>query len=808
MDFFWPDLRSAARSLRKAPGFTSVAVLTLALGIGANTAIFSVVYGVLLRPFACRAPESLVIVSAERAFGGQVRRANFSALELDGWRGRARTLESIAMWGGTGYGLATDAGTRPINAAFVSDQFFSTLDAPMALGRPIGPADGRARAAIISHRLWTREYGASPQTLGRSIILNARPYIVVGVARPDFQFPSDRVDVWTPLGYAQALGAESWVNNPRGGGFTIIARMRAGITLERAREDADAVARSLVSEFPQISAGRRPLVVGLMEWVTGSARPALLMLLAAVGLVLIVACVNAMNLLLARQASRSQDMAVRRALGASPGRLFAFAVAECSLIALAGGAAGVCLAALGVKVFAGMWPALMPRADAVHVDRLVLLFALGLSMLTAACCAIGPALRCLGNDLAIGLKQGRVTQSRAGRRLRSTLVVVELAASVVLLVGAVLLGRSLVRLLHSDIGVTTDRVVVAEMDLALGRAIAPSQQIDAVNRVLESVAAIPGVLRASVTTSLPMNGTRLRYTLKDVNTGDGRISDYDVDALATTPEFFSALGVRLIEGRFFTAADDGIHQPVMIMSARTARRFFGDRDPIGRVLSLPARGRPAGREDVTLVGIVGDIKYEGLDAAADGGIYRPFQQQPWTFTYLVAQTSGEPLAVAGALHRQIADVDRQIAVNEVRALDEVLSQAAAQPRFRTVLLVALAALALALASIGLYGAVAYSVSLRTAELGIRIALGASRADVVAMVVGEGIRLAAVGAVVGMFGAFGLTRVIATLLYGVAPTDAVSFVAAPAGLMLLAAVASYVPARRAAAVDPIVALRAE
>jgi putative ABC transport system permease protein len=384
-------------------------------------------------------------------------------------------------------------------------------------------------------------------------------------------------------------------------------------------------------------------------------------------------------------------------------------------------------------------------------------------------------------------------------------VIAQLAAAIILLVGSALLGRSLMRLLHSDLGVVADHVLVGEM--GLGPTMTPRQQIEAVDRVLAGIRAIPGVQRASATTSSPLNGARLRYTLKDLDTAGGAPRDYDVDGLATTPEFFSTLGVPLVRGRLFSAADTASSQPVMIMSAHTARRFFGDRDPIGRVLTLPVRG-PKGHEDVTLVGLVGDIKYNALDAPADGGIYRPFTQQPSSFTYLIVQASEDTASMAGVIRRNVAGVDRQIAFDHIRTFEEILSRSAAEPRFRTVLLVNLAALASLLAVIGLYGAIAYSVSMRTTELGIRMALGASAGDVTRMVVREGVTLACAGAGIGVAGAFGLAHAVRSLLFGVGPTDAVSFVAAPVGLIALAAIASYLPARRAASVDPIMALRAE
>jgi putative ABC transport system permease protein len=448
---------------------------------------------------------------------------------------------------------------------------------------------------------------------------------------------------------------------------------------------------------------------------------------------------------------------------------------------------------------------LLPRADAIHVDQPVLLFALLLSTSTALACAIGPAIRCLGYGLGAGLRPTGATQSRGTRRAWSTLVIAQLAASIILLVGSGLLGRSLVRLLRSDLGVVTDHVMVGEMGLS--PTMTPAQQIEAVDRVLARIGAIPGIQRAGVTTSSPLNGARHRYTLKDVDTVGGAPRDYDVDGLATTPAFFSTLGVPLIRGRLFSAADTASSQPVMIMSARTARRFFGDRDPIGRVLTLPVRG-PKGHEDVALVGVVGDIRYNALDAPADGGIYRPFVQQPGSFAYLVVRASEETASMAGVIRRAVAEAETQIAFDHIRTLDETVSQSAAEPRFRTVLLLSLTAIALLLAMIGLYGAVAYSVSMRTTELGIRMALGASARDVTRMVVSEGVTLACVGSAIGVAGAFALAHAVRSLLFGVGPTDIVSFVAAPVGLIALAAIASYVPARRAGSIDPMAILRAE
>jgi len=397
-----------------------------------------------------------------------------------------------------------------------------------------------------------------------------------------------------------------------------------------------------------------------------------------------------------------------------------------------------------------------------------------------------------------------VTSGSSGTRVRRALMIAELAVSVVLLVGAILLGRSLVRLMNTDVGVETGRVATASLSLALDRELNAAQQIALVDRVLERMRALPGVTSVGVGTSLPPRESRLLLTLR----GAGAI-DYQAAAIPSSPGYFSALGIRLLKGRFFTDADTGDHPAVMIMGSDTARHFFGDGDPIGRTLSLPVfRDGVTGQGTITLVGIIGDVKYSGLDRAPDSAIYRPFAQQPWPNIFLVARTDGDTAAFRMTLQRQIADVDRAIAVSAVSTLDHVVSEAAAQPRFRTLLFAALAGLALALAAVGLCGVVSYSVSQRTTEIGVRMALGATASDVVKMIVGEGMWLAVGGVAIGVAVAFALARTLASLLYGVAPADAASFVFASGFMLFSAMLASYIPARRATGIDPAVALRAE
>jgi len=802
LDAVWIELRASARTLRKAPSFTAAAALTVAIGIGASTAIFSVVYGILLRPLPYRDVDRIVVVAAERDYSGRARPepTSFGLADIVEWQARAQTLESVAFMGDNAYSLADAEGARTIDASDVTASFFTALGGPMALGR--GFTDGDAAVVVISHSFWQARFGGSASALGATLTLNGRPYAIVGVAGADFQIPSALKDVWV-------LAPPPSNPNParRGvGGFTPIARLKPGVTIAQASADAQRVIDSLNRDFPKRYDDIRASAQPLRDRLLGSIRPALLMLLVSVALVLFVACANVANLMLARNLNRVREFAVRAALGASRGRLAARSIADAACITTAGAAMGVVLAGVLVRAAARFAPLDTPRLNAVRLDWPVLAFAAAAAAITALGAGLLPALR--RRPAADRLRTGGVSatadlsQSRAG----SALIVAELAISIVLLVGAMLFARSLWRLLHTDIGVSTDHVASALVDLAYGRTVAPDGQIALIDRLVARIGALPGVSEAAATASLPPNAGRLRITMTQVDDADRPMANFLVDAVTVTPRFFSMLRVPLLHGRFFTDTDDGTHEPVMIMSEDTARMLFKERNPIGRTLTLPSTIKRS--ETVTLVGIIANIKYAGLDAAPNGAIYRPYAQTPWPSMFLLARTSGDPSGVARSLGSAVAEVDRGITFARANTLDDMVADAASQPRFRTALLASCAVLALVLAAAGLYGVVAYGVSRRTTEIGIRMALGADRAAVVTMVLREGARLAIAGIVVGVAASAALTRLVSGLLYGVAPTDPLSFVAAAAALFAIALISSYLPARRAARVDPLTALRAE
>lgn len=797
----WRDVRQAARALRTSPGFTAVAVLTLALGIGATSAMFSVVYGLLMRPLPYRDAGRLVLVRREQAMSGMhlPRPARFfQPADTATWQQGLSLLESTALYAPENEALSRGNGSELVDSAVVSASFFSTVGGPIVEGRPLGPSDDMATTVVISERLRNRLFAPEVDVVGRSVTLSSRVYSIVGVAGPAFQIPSRQTDVWMPAGLARSL-------NRRCCDFQMIGRLKPGATIAQASQEAAALAATASSSGGS-SSDLRATVVGWRDQIVASVRPALLVLLAAAGLVLLAACANVTNLILARHMARWRDTVVRRALGASSGRLVRQRLAESGLLALGGTVAGIAMARGIVMALTRLGSTDLPRLSAVRVDGPVLLFSMALAALATLVTAVLPAVPWV--DVSGALKAAgayTITRGVGGRRVRRVLCVTELAVSLVLLVAVGLVGRSLIRLMQTDLGVATDHVVTASMNLAYGGRPTDAQTRERIARVLERVRALPGVEMAGVGTSVPPNTSHVMLSLRRA----GDAGEYAAAAVMATPGFFHALRLRLVTGRLFTADDDLDHPPVMIMSADTAKRFFGSGNPIGRTMSLPvlSDGKTTSAA-MTLVGVVADVHYSGIASAPDDQVYRPFAQQSWVAPFLVARTTGDPERLLPTIRRTIGTVDRAIVVSDVRTLDSILSDATAQPRLRTVLLVATAGMALLIAAVGLFGVIAQSVSHRTREIGIRMALGAQPGDVRWMVLGEGMWLAAAGLACGVPAAWLAARALGGLLYGVAPTDAASFTVACAGLLLVAAAAAYLPARRATKVDPLVALRSE
>ena len=803
------DLRYAFRTLTRSPGFSLAIIITLALGIGANSGMFSFVRGILLRPLPYQQPEQLVLIEAEHDVSGvrEPVRSYFALADLDTFR-RAPAFESVAFYASDQGVLSTGGSPEALEFATVSDAFFSTLKGDVKLGRPFDRSDDQAPSLVISERLWRRLFASSPDVIGRSIILNSTrgdgtqrarwrqlPFTIVGVVDRSFQFPTPETDAWTTAGFVRTL-------SPRCCTFSPVARVKDGVSAAQIVSEGPSLARELSSANKAFT-GLRTNVVGLHDALVRPARSSLLVLFAAVALVLGVTCANAMNLLIARNTGRAREMAVRLALGASRPQLVRQLVIEYGVLATIGGTVGILVAIGMVEGLSRLKPVQVPRLDVVQVDTSVLAFTYVIVAVTTVLTALYPALQSTRSN-AFRASGVAASHSVGGRRVRRALTVGQLAISVLLLVGSLLLARSLVRLLQTDLGVDVDHVVTASLSLSSNRDLTSDQQIAVVNRVVGDVRTLPGVSVAGIGTVLPPAESRIVLTLR----GENAIS-YQSAAIPATPGYFQALGIRLLKGRFFTDADDDNHPPVMIMSADTARHFFGEGDPLGRTLSLPVfKDGKTRNAAMTLVGVIAEVKYSGLAKPADNSIFRPFAQQPWPNVFLIARTHGDTRTLVSTLQRRIAQVDAGIVVTKVSPLDAVVLDAAAEPRLRTMVIGGLAALALALAAVGLYGVISRSVTQRTNEIGVRMALGASWTDIIAMVVGEGMVLALAGVVVGIAISYAATRVLATVLYGITPTDALSFAVASGSLLVFALIASYLPARKASRIEPAVALRTD
>ena len=798
-----PSLHRAVRTLARTPALTIASIVTLALGIGANTALFTVVYGVLLRPLPFRDPDRLVQLNASRQSRGGAP-MDFSLPEFQDWQARTRSFDRLALFGFNQYSLATETGAEALRGAVVSGSFFPVLGASLTLGRALSADDDRVPSVVISHRLWTHRFQADPGAIGRSVVRNGQAYTVVGIAPAAFTFPAPDVDLWVPAEFSATLAPPQW--RMRGfRAFSIVARLKAGVGLPQARQDVADVARGLVQAYPRFNQDTSATVVPLRDRLTERVRPMLLVLFGAVSLVLLVACANVACLALARTAGRAREVATRTALGATRADLVQQFLAESAVLAVAGAAAGllVAIAAIGLLQHSG--PADLPRLDAIRVDSAALAFCAALALGSGVLFGTVPVLHLSRGTPIDALRDGRSPSSHGVRRAHGWLVIGEVAISVTLVIGAALLVRSLAAMMREDIGVANRGVLTLKLNLSSPAFADPARQGAFLDRMVQALATVPAVQSIGLTSHLPPNVSQMHTTVSVTNEVTGRQEDYGVEIIAASEGLFGTLGVPLLGGRLFSVSDTADAPRVAVLGASAARRLFKDTDAIGRTVAVGPRD-PSGRNrDPIVVGVVGDVRYS-YDAAPDGAIYLPYAQRPFRTMYLVVRTTADPPAVAGDLRRAVAALDPGLAVSDVRRLDAVVAEAAAGPRFRTILLSLMAALAIALAGAGIYGVLAFAVSQRTAEIGVRMALGAEASSVRRMVMRQGLVLSAVGILLGVGGAYVLVRVLGSLLYGISRLDALSFLAGPVFLLVVTLAASYVPARRATRVDPLVALR--
>jgi putative ABC transport system permease protein len=798
MSGLWQDVRYGARMLLKQPGFTLVAILTLALGIGANTAIFSVVNAVLLRPLPFKDSDRLVLVwnnGAEAAGGDRTPLAVADLLDV---RAQSRSYESVGAFQNGSFNYISGDVPEQVRGVSVTANFLSLLGVVPQLGRDFQTSDeqvGAVRTVLISDRFWRSHFGADKQVVGRSINLSGVSTAIIGVMPANLDFPNREVDLW------RALQLEPPTR--RGPYFlTGMARLKPSVSVQQAR------AESLTMKSTPGTYNLDFNVLPVNEFLFGDVRPALIALLVAVTLVLLIAAVNVANLTLVRAASRLKEISIRTALGASRGRIVRRLLIESLLLAIAGGVFGTLCAFWGVSALVQFAPENLPRVNQIKIDGFVLLWTAVVSLLTGLAFGLVPAWQGSRLNLNEVLRDGGrgSTESAGRRRGRSVLVIAELALAVMLLTGAGLLIKSLWRLQQVDLGINPEHVLTMQMSLRGQRYEKPEPVREFTSRLVEQTRSLPGVRAAAVTNSLPPDETEFSSDFII----EGRTPAKDLPQIAyfnrVSPEYFQALGIPLRAGRSFTNSDSSGSASVIVINETLRRRFFPGEDPVGKRLNLANVGDP---DWTQIVGVVGDVKYNGMADDVQPAIYQSTgQQAAWDFALILKTDVKDPLSLTTAARDEINRLDPTLPVTKVSTMEQRVATAMAPSRFRTTLIALFAAVALILACVGIYGVISYSVTQRTHEIGIRIALGAQRRNVLQLVLGQGAFLAVIGVVLGLGGAFALTRLMAGLLFGVTPTDAAIFTFVPLGLTAIALLASYLPARRATKVDPLVALRYE
>ncbi len=806
LEAFGQDFRFAGRQLAKSPGFTLIVVLTLALAVGATTSIFSVVHGVLLQPLPFAEPDRLARVFPVE----EGEKGSFSAPNFLDWSKASRTVSAAAAYTSSSLNLSGDSGEpERLEAMQVGSRFFSILGVRPVAGRWFSAnedQEGAAKVAVISEELWRRRFGGDAGVIGKSINLDNEPYTVVGIVAREDQYLAG-ADVWIPLVFPE------WALSSRGGVWlSAIARLAPGVTLEQAQLEAKTIAARLEKQYPDSNTGQSMSLSPLQEQMVGDVRTPLLVLMGAVASVLLIACVNVANLLLVRASSREGEVAIRTALGAGRGRIVRQLLTESLVLALVGGAAGVGLAVWLTRGLVSLAPQETPRLEEVGLDASVLFFALGITLVTGLLFGLAPAFQASRPDLTVALKEvARGSRGHAATRARNVLVVAEIALAVVLLAGAGLLLRSFARLQEVELGFQPDKVVTFNLSLPssqFGEDDGPRLRAFAVS-LQERMRQLPGVTSAGVAAyAMPLGD--MTFSLSFDVEGRSPKPPGEKDSMRigfVAPDFLRTLGVPVLRGRGLTEHDREGAPQVVLLNETAARRFFPGEDPLGKriLLGWSEDGVPKGGE---VVGIVGDFKQRALDREVDPELFLPFLQNPMDTLAIVMRTTADPAAVAGAARAAVRQIDPTLPLYDLQTLEDVVAASASQPKFYLLLLGGFAAIALVLAAVGIYGVIAYSVRQRTQEIGIRMALGATRRRVLQMVVRQGLVLALVGAVAGLAGALFATRGMRSLLYQVSASDPPVYGAVAVVLVLVAALASYLPARRAARTEPQLALRGE
>jgi predicted permease len=813
------DIRYGIRTLASNAGFTIVAVLTLTLGIGANTAIFSVINAVLLQPLPYRDPGRLVTLSEKTP---EFDTMSISYPNLLDWQKDNRSFESLGGYRWNEYDLTGSGMPEHLAGKMVTSEFFSTLGIAPVIGRDFDAREdhsGAGPVALISGGLWKRRFGGASDVIGKSVTLSGQAYTVIGVVPADFHFLGD-ADVYTLLGQWDNVLARSREAHP---GLRAAGRLKPGVTLEQAKADLNNVAAQLAQAYPNSNAKHGVSIQPLAQAIVGGVRPDLLVLLGAVAFVLLIACANVANLLLARATTRRREMAIRAAIGASQARMIRQLLTESVLLALAGGALGLLVARWGTEAVVAAVPGGLPRMENIGADGWVLAFALAISVVTGVVFGLAPALQMSQLDLHTTLQEGSRGSTGRQNRLRSVLVVGEVAASLVLLVGAGLMLKTMWELSRISPGFSSQNLLSFSVGLSPAHRATADGIRSAYRQLQDGIQTLPGVQAAGLVDDMPLSGSdsELPFWVSGrsrPNSQSEMLWALDYDA---SPGYLRAMGIPLLRGRFLSDADVNGSMPVMVIDDVMAKSVFPNQDPLGQSIriAVPEGFGPGLDQPIQIVGVVGHVKHFGLDTDATSKIqyqvYLPFTQLPdqlvplvLSGTTMVVRTTVDPLSLVGGIRRKVAESGGDQPVFGIRTMRQIISDSVADRRFSMLLLGVFAALALVLAGVGIYGVISYAATQRTHEIGIRMALGAERRDVVRLVVGQGMRMSLIGLGVGLVAAVSLTRLMSNMLYGVRPTDLLTFTAVSLLLAGIALLASYVPALRATRVDPMIALRNE
>ena len=808
IETFFQDVRYGLRSLRKKPGFTVTAVIALALGIGANTAIFSVINGVLLRSLDYAQPDRTVMIWERFAQQPEHQNVVSPANFLD-WQKSSRSFEKIAAVWDVRQNFTGSGDPIEVHAQFVTAGFFPTLGVQPLIGRWFTENEdheGANLVAILSYKLWQERFGGNNAVLGQQVTISGRLFTIIGVMPPGFYFLDDQVQVWRPI----ALDPARDYRKTSGRFLRCVGQLAPGVSLEQAQSELNVITKQLEQQYPTYNTGWSVSLTPIREQIVGDVRPILLVLLAAVAFVLLIACANVANLLLARAASRQRELALRAALGATRNRLMRQLLTESVLLALCGGLVGIAFAYWGVGLLKAFGPDNIPRLREISIDPRALLFTFAISLLTGVAFGLVPALQASRADVNDALKEGMRGSTGGPSALRSVFVVAEVSLALVLLIGAGLMIRSFMRLHQVKTGFESDRVLTMRVQLPGAKYKEDQQRLAFFKQAQERVATLPGVKTVGSINFLPLSGMASNTAFNIVGRPEfppGQEPSTEVRVISGA--YFGAMAIPLLKGRLFDERD-GPDSRVTIINETMARKFFPNENPIGKQLAIlwapPEPGKPQPLDEI--VGVVGDTRETALERDPNPAIYWPLDRESYGFMTLIIRSAIDPTQLVASVEREIRGIDPDQPVADVRTLDAVVAKSIARPRFDTMLLGIFAAVALVLASVGLYGVMNYSATQRTQEIGIRMALGAKTGDILRLVVGHGMKLTFAGIALGVIASLALTRVMSNLLFGITATDLPTFIGVSAVLTFVALLANYIPARRATRVNPVVALRYE